>query len=107
MLICDHSMHSNCQAPSRDIGQGFASANRIRHLTSGGKFYMEDRGMHSDGAETCHGKQSRKIMLDISAKKFSMIGPDAYKFFKSDYQFQKYLGHPDNHLKSSKGKALL
>ena len=34
-------MHSNWQAPSRDIGRAFANVNRIRHLLSGGKFLAE------------------------------------------------------------------
>ena len=31
-MIRDLSVHSNCQAPSRDIGRGFANMNRIRHF---------------------------------------------------------------------------
>lgn len=31
-------MHSNRQAPSRDIARAFAQGNRIRHLLSGGHF---------------------------------------------------------------------
>ena len=34
------SIHSNHQAPSRDIAIGFSHANRIRHLLSGGKFIV-------------------------------------------------------------------
>ena len=37
-LICDFSVHSNRQAPSRDIGKVFANMSRIRHLLSGGLF---------------------------------------------------------------------
>ena len=39
-IIRGYSVHSNRQAPSRDIARGFANANRIRHLLSGGKVFM-------------------------------------------------------------------
>ncbi|KAF9232535.1 hypothetical protein BU15DRAFT_90631 [Melanogaster broomeanus] len=37
-VVRDHSVHSNRQAPSRDIGRGFARCNQIRHFLSGGRF---------------------------------------------------------------------
>lgn len=37
-VIRARSVHSNRQAPSRDIAHGFARVNRIRHLLSGGYF---------------------------------------------------------------------
>ncbi|KAH7919765.1 hypothetical protein BV22DRAFT_993144, partial [Leucogyrophana mollusca] len=37
-VVCDHSVHSNQCAPSRDIGQGMARSNRVCHLLSGGYF---------------------------------------------------------------------
>lgn len=37
-IIRAKSIHSNRQAPSRDIALAFAQANRIRHLLSGGVF---------------------------------------------------------------------
>ncbi|KAI0723525.1 hypothetical protein C8Q76DRAFT_614464 [Earliella scabrosa] len=37
-VIRAKSVHSNRQAPSRDIAHGFAQGNRIRHLLSGGYF---------------------------------------------------------------------
>ena len=37
-VICAKSVHSNRQAPSRDISMAFAQGNRIRHLLSGGYF---------------------------------------------------------------------
>ncbi|KAL1947759.1 hypothetical protein VTO73DRAFT_13483 [Trametes versicolor] len=37
-IIRGKSVHSNHQAPSRDISRGFAHANRVRHLLSGGVF---------------------------------------------------------------------
>ncbi|KAJ3916301.1 hypothetical protein F5877DRAFT_91854 [Lentinula edodes] len=38
-IIRDHSVHSNHQAPSRDIGRGFAQCSRIQHLLHGGVFF--------------------------------------------------------------------
>ncbi|KAI0639900.1 hypothetical protein C8Q77DRAFT_1045284 [Trametes polyzona] len=40
-VIRAKSVHSNRQAPSRDIARAFAQSNRIRHLLSGG-FFMYD-----------------------------------------------------------------
>ncbi|KAF8891533.1 hypothetical protein CPB85DRAFT_1377859 [Mucidula mucida] len=39
-VIQAKSIHSNCQAPSRDIAHGFAQGNCIRHLLSGGLFQL-------------------------------------------------------------------
>lgn len=36
------SVHSNRQAPSRDIARAFAQMNRVRHLTSGGYFAVPE-----------------------------------------------------------------
>ncbi|KAF8919278.1 hypothetical protein CPB85DRAFT_1529674 [Mucidula mucida] len=40
VVIRAKSIHSNRQAPSRDIAHGFAQGNRIRHLLSGGLFQL-------------------------------------------------------------------
>lgn len=40
-IVRSKSVHSNRHAPSRDIAQAFARANRIRHLLSGGRFLKE------------------------------------------------------------------
>ncbi|KIJ40620.1 hypothetical protein M422DRAFT_256592 [Sphaerobolus stellatus SS14] len=37
-VIRGFSIHSNRQAPSRDIGRGFAHGNHLRHMLSGGFF---------------------------------------------------------------------
>ncbi|KAI6137573.1 hypothetical protein BKA82DRAFT_4335007 [Pisolithus tinctorius] len=41
-IIRDHSIHSNRQAPSRDIARGMARCNRVRHLLSSGKFHARE-----------------------------------------------------------------
>ena len=42
-VIRAQSVHSNHHAPSRDIGRGFASINRVRHLLSGGQFMLREK----------------------------------------------------------------
>jgi len=46
-VIRAKSVHSNRQAPSRDIGLAFAQGNRIRHLLSGGYFIPVDSSFPS------------------------------------------------------------
>jgi hypothetical protein len=41
-VIRAKSIHSNRQAPSRDIGKAFAQGNWMRHLFSGGYFIPKD-----------------------------------------------------------------
>ncbi|KAK7025377.1 hypothetical protein VNI00_016013 [Paramarasmius palmivorus] len=41
-VIRAKSVHSNRQAPSRDIARAFAQGNRIRHILSGGLFQEKD-----------------------------------------------------------------
>ncbi|OSD04147.1 hypothetical protein PYCCODRAFT_1364884 [Trametes coccinea BRFM310] len=41
-VIRAKSVHSNRQAPSRDIARAFGQANRVRHLLSGGLFLWTD-----------------------------------------------------------------
>ena len=50
-VIRSFSIHSNRQAPSRDIAIAFANANRIRHLTSGGKFHVASTSRDSTFTE--------------------------------------------------------
>ncbi|KAI5985257.1 hypothetical protein EDD15DRAFT_2511676 [Pisolithus albus] len=41
-VIRDHSIHSNQQAPSRDIARGMARCHQIHHFLSGGKFHARE-----------------------------------------------------------------
>ncbi|KAI0638455.1 hypothetical protein C8Q77DRAFT_1188202 [Trametes polyzona] len=41
-VIRAKSVHSNRQAPSRDIARAFAQSNRVRHLLSGGYFMFDE-----------------------------------------------------------------
>ena len=103
-LIRDHSIHSNRQGPSRDIGLGFAYANRIRHLTSGGKFRvgeLKKRGA-SDNPEV---DSAQKLKDDQTASydDYRTIGPDALQFIKSNQKFRRYIGFPDCESDQSRG----
>ena len=94
-LIRDHSVHSNRQAPSRDIGLGFAYANRIRHLTSGGKFRFSviEKRDPADGHDI---NSAEKDHFTVIRDDFRTIGPDALHFIKSNQQLRKYIGIPDS-----------
>ena len=97
-LIQDLSVHSNCQAPSRDIGRGFANANRIRHLTSGGKFYVRDYKeavigsnvpIQKNGAITVE----KKLPND---KDFRRVGPGVIALVDSDDNLHRFCGFPSS-----------
>ena len=95
-LIRDHSIHSNRQAPSRDIGLGFAYANRIRHLASGGKFKVGEFKKRSlAGEQESDGAKKQNEASAVSPEDFRCIGPDAFKFIQSNQQLRKYIGIPD------------
>ncbi|KAJ3963406.1 hypothetical protein EV361DRAFT_874900, partial [Lentinula raphanica] len=47
-VIRDHSVHSNHQAPSRDIARGFARCNRNRHLLSKGVFLRPELSVDTE-----------------------------------------------------------
>ena len=96
-LIRDHSIHSNPQAPSRDIGLGFANANQIRHLTSGGRFILGEilsRKSVLDKKkltpENLHQKDHELCLED-----FQSVGPDVMALVRQDQQLQKYIGFFD------------
>ncbi|KIJ57791.1 hypothetical protein HYDPIDRAFT_103839, partial [Hydnomerulius pinastri MD-312] len=64
-VIRAHSVHSNHQAPSRDIGRGFARCNRIRHLLSGGRFMprrKEDADHRQENHNRTYDEQRRRDM---------------------------------------------
>ena len=68
-LIRSLSIHSNRQAPSRDIAQGFAHANCIRHLTSAGRFRLDLDYVRAQ-------EQERKRIRKIRYKKSQQGGED-------------------------------
>ena len=80
-IIRAKSIHSNRQAPSRDIALAFGQANRIRHLLSGGIF-MSTQTFPSTGepptAEMCRS-----------------VGPRPEQFVAMAGPITKYLGLAD------------
>ncbi|KAI0754107.1 hypothetical protein C8Q80DRAFT_346349 [Daedaleopsis nitida] len=55
-IIRSRSIHSNRQAPSRDIAYGFARVNRIRHVLSGG--YFKNHSARRAESNTAMAKQA-------------------------------------------------
>ncbi|KAL1714355.1 hypothetical protein EV715DRAFT_209819 [Schizophyllum commune] len=47
-IIRSASVHSNRHAPSRDIATRMARGSRIRHLVSGGRFFVQPQAMSQD-----------------------------------------------------------
>lgn len=95
-LICDLSIHSNHQAPLQDIGQGFASANCIRHLISGGKIQLKDCSKaepHSIQAGVqpsnmnCHARVPK-------VEDFCGIGPEVATLLKQDEAIYCFCAFP-------------
>ncbi|KAI9069821.1 hypothetical protein FKP32DRAFT_1558980 [Trametes sanguinea] len=80
-VIRAESVHSNRQAPSRDIARAFAQANRIRHLLSGGYFVWD----HKRAEDSVDGSASqdtdlpnrRTFMFERSAWKTVGVGPQS------------------------------
>ena len=89
-LIRDFSIHSNRQAPSRDIGYGFANANRIRHLVSGAKFMLyEDATATTASKETSRSASSRLY----DASKLRSVGPRVLELFQHDHVLRQLCGY--------------
>ena len=70
-IIRAKSVHSNRQAPSRDIARAFAQGNRIRHLLSGGFF------IH---------KSSPAPYTDTTAVVSGMVARTPFSFARSDWR---------------------
>jgi hypothetical protein len=80
-VIHAKSVHSNRQAPSRDIALEFAQGNRIRHLLSGGYFLSAD--FHSIWKENPH---------ILTPSHWSTIGPSAAGLMATNSTPSNYLG---------------
>ncbi|KAJ4481358.1 hypothetical protein C8R41DRAFT_922309 [Lentinula lateritia] len=66
-IIRDHSVHSNHQAPSRDIGRGFAQCSRIRHLLHGGVFFNPPETLMNNTSSSTPSSCSDNPMHWVSA----------------------------------------
>ena len=89
-FIRDLSVHSNRQAPSRDIGYGFANANRIRHLVSGGKFvFRENIGQQADNEEA---RDDRGKSDALKLSQLRSVGPRVLELFQQDSVLRQLCG---------------
>ena len=95
-LIRDLSMHSNRQTPSRDIGKGFANANRIQHLISGGKFNMKETREADKANEYMQEANSvplARVKVPI-AKDFCSVGPKVLNLVQDDDALRRFCAFP-------------
>ncbi|KAJ3967756.1 hypothetical protein EV361DRAFT_965326 [Lentinula raphanica] len=106
-IIRAKSVHSNRQAPSRDIALAFAQGNRIRHLLSQGLFFLHQdsilpsslpsgsgtvqtyTSLHSSGKSTI--KPSPRLFTADSTK-WKTIGPGPVSLLSSQNTVVHYLG---------------
>lgn len=80
-VIRAKSVHSNRQAPSRDIAMAFAQGNRIRHLLSGGYFLSSEfHAIWKDNPE------------NITPLDWVTIGPGPARLIAADVTPSSYLG---------------
>ena len=80
-VIRAKSVHSNRQAPSRDIAMAFAQGNRIRHLLSGGCFLSTD--FHAAWKENPH---------SLTASDWHTVGQGPAHLIATDVTPASYLG---------------
>ena len=80
-VIRAKSIHSNRQAPSRDIAMAFAQGNRVRHLLSGGYF------VPAYPLSTMLPKPEMLVHAN-----WHSVGPGPLRLIESDQTVQNYLG---------------
>ncbi|KAF8966226.1 hypothetical protein BDZ97DRAFT_1657897 [Flammula alnicola] len=84
-VIRAKSVHSNRQAPSRDIAMAFAQGNRVRHLLSGG-YFIPAHLLSTPLNETL----PRPEMLVPT--NWRTVGPGPLHLIHADQTVQNYLG---------------
>jgi hypothetical protein len=93
-VIRAKSIHSNRQAPSRDIARAFAQGNRIRHLVSGGLFQIitsEDIRRPESG----RGWTFDRPAFSKDSRHWKAVGPAVQALFANDPAIAPYLGLAD------------
>lgn len=77
-VIRDHSVHSNHQAPSRNIARGFARCNRNRHLLSKGLFLRPEILVGDDpSTRTSYYSDDLNDWVTVGPLTFALIRPRA------------------------------
>ncbi|KAH9945634.1 hypothetical protein B0H21DRAFT_693918 [Amylocystis lapponica] len=94
-IIRAKSVHSNRQAPSRDIARAFAQGNRIRHLLAGGLFVPDEKLVPETSAQTTNDTvQNRTFVYDHHA--WLQIGPGPADLVRGRSTVTQYLGLDDH-----------
>ncbi|KAJ3766525.1 hypothetical protein FB446DRAFT_653672, partial [Lentinula raphanica] len=91
-VIRAKSVHSNRQAPSRDIALAFAQGNRIRHLLSQGLFYLHQDS--TDSSLPFHMLKPEFVprVFTADSSKWNAIGPGPLSLVSSANTMTHYLG---------------
>ncbi|VDB83188.1 unnamed protein product [Peniophora sp. CBMAI 1063] len=104
-VIRSHSVHSNRQAPSRDIARSLASSNRVRHLASGGYFIVPSLAA-CESAHKVRASSERVEMLDglspwqlkvnsdtLGDLRWTTVGKQPRALLQAHAFSTKFLGH--------------
>jgi len=89
-VIRAKSIHSNRQAPSRDIGMAFAQGNRVRHLLSGG--YFIPAHLLSTPLDKASELPHSEMLIPSN---WHTVGPGPLHLIDADQTVQSYLGLSD------------
>jgi len=94
-VIRAKSIHSNRQAPSRDIARAFAQGNRIRHLLSGGLFVeltlpSAPRSEHANDADLSRSGSQARFSFD--KRSWRSIGSGPSGLIHAPSTITQYLG---------------
>ncbi|KAF6750688.1 hypothetical protein DFP72DRAFT_991577 [Ephemerocybe angulata] len=85
-IIRAKSVHSNRQAPSRDIARAFGQASRVRHLVSGGLF-QKQLGEASTDIDACD--KCRAFSFDVGT--WTCAGPGPRNLLRQKSTITSYL----------------
>ncbi|KAE9396390.1 hypothetical protein BT96DRAFT_824723, partial [Gymnopus androsaceus JB14] len=100
-VIRAKSVHSNRQAPSRDIALAFAQGNRVRHLLSNGLFYLHQGDSTTQTGMTLYsslcslGKSASKVtprIFSTDPSKWKSFGPGPKSLVSTPSAMVSYLG---------------
>ena len=104
-VIRGFSIHSNRQAPSRDIARAFANANPIRHLLSGGKFLRHS----SESKNKSRARIESEPVQELSGagpppclSSFGAIGNDVLELIEQNKFIRKIFGGPEGKIIAGK-----
>ncbi|EJD48321.1 hypothetical protein AURDEDRAFT_61105 [Auricularia subglabra TFB-10046 SS5] len=80
-VIRSKSLHSNRQAPSRDIALAFAQGDRVRHLLSGGFFLWRPRNVQAREGDTAALREiDLRVAKALRRRAYTAVQPDPCDF---------------------------